>query len=44
MINQNVEAVMYEDYDSLMSALNDNLIDFKITYENYFIDAVLGSW
>lgn len=42
MINQNVEIVMYEDYDSLMSALNDNLIDFGITYENYFIDAVLG--
>ncbi len=42
MINQNVEIIMYEDYDSLMSALNDNLIDLGISYENYFIDAVLG--
>ena len=42
MVNENVEIVMYEDYDSLMSALNDNVIDFGISYENYFIDAVLG--
>jgi len=42
MVNENVEIVMYEDYDSLMSALNDNIIDFGISYENYFIDAVLG--
>ena len=42
MVKENVEIVMYEDYDSLMEALNNNLIDFGITYENYFIDSVLG--
>ena len=42
MIKENIEIVMYKDYDLLMSDLNDNIIDFGITYENYFIDSVLG--
>jgi hypothetical protein len=42
MIKENVEIIMYEDYDSLMKAVNNNDIDFGITYENYFIDSILG--
>lgn len=42
IIKENVEIKMYDDYDSLMKAVNNNDIDFGITYENYFIDSVLG--
>jgi TRAP-type uncharacterized transport system substrate-binding protein len=42
MVDENIEIVMFEDYDTLMSSLNDKQIDFGITYENYFIDSVLG--
>ena len=40
--NENFEIVSFEDYDSLMAAVNNKNIDYGITYENYFIDAVLG--
>jgi len=42
MIKENVEIIMYDNYDSLMKAVNNNDIDFGITYENYFIDSILG--
>lgn len=42
LIKENIEIVIYKDYDSLMSELNNNIIDFGITYENYFIDSILG--
>ena len=38
----NLEIIMYEDYDTLMNDLNSEIIDFGITYENYFIDSILG--
>ena len=39
---ENLEIVSFEDYDLLMAAVNNKNIDYGITYENYFIDAVLG--
>ena len=42
LIKVKIEIVIYEDYDILMSELNNNTIDFGITYENYFIDSILG--
>ena len=41
-LNFNIELIMYEDYDKLMNDLNNEVIDFGITYENYFIDSILG--
>ena len=38
----NIQISMYKDYDTLMNDLNNSNIDFGITYENYFIDSVLG--
>ena len=38
----NLEIVSFENYDSLMKELNNKNIDYGITYENYFIDSVLG--
>lgn len=33
---------VFESYDDLMSSVNNGNTDFGITYENYFIDCVLG--
>ncbi len=39
---QNIEIVSFENYDILMQEINNKNIDYGITYENYFIDSVLG--
>ena len=40
--NENIEIVSFDNYDSLMKEINSDNIQYGITYENYFIDAVLG--
>ena len=40
--NENIEIVPFDNYDTLMKEINNNNIQYGITYENYFIDAVLG--
>ena len=39
---ENIEIVSFENYDILMQEINNKNIDYGITYENYFIDSVLG--
>lgn len=41
-LSKNIEIIIYDDYKTLMEACNNNIIDFCICYENYFIDSVLG--
>jgi TRAP-type uncharacterized transport system substrate-binding protein len=38
----NIVLETYDNYDELMISVNNGTIDFGITYENYFIDSVLG--
>ena len=38
----NIEILLYDNYDILMKEVNNNKVHYGITYENYFIDSVLG--